>query len=681
MNDTSPWQRFASLATIVLVVAVLYVAQDLILPFALAALVTFMLAPIVQWLQRLRLPRVMAVVTSVLIALGAVLALGLTLVAQLDQLSDSLPQYRETIREKLATLGGTVADIERDLHDAMPDALDVISPGASPDAPLGLDGAAASLGLGKRPATPPVPVTVVDRPGLFEQIGAIAGPVLGPLGNVAVVFVLVLFMLMYLEDLRDRMVSLVNRRGVAMTTQAMSDVTQRISRYLLMTLVINTLYGVPVGIGLLLLGVPNALLWGLLATILRFIPYLGPWLAAGFPILLSFAISPGWTLTLEVTAMFLVFETISNNVVEPWIYGSRTGLSPLAIIVCALFWTWLWGMAGLLLAVPLTLIVVVSGRYVPSLRFLHTLLGDEPGLGTDWRFYQRLVAENSDEAERVAAEFLERRPLPELYDAVIVPTLRAAKIDEAAGQLSAEAAAALRERLADIMGGLPALAEKKKSARDKHLRHEAKGAAAKTGLAQVEAAAQEPAATQEPTSAQEPTAAAGVRVVWVPAGDPTGALVGPMLVELCAAVGIELLQVPITTLSSELVASAEALEPDVVIVAGLPPAPLARMRQLLTRLSAAGRDMRLIAAVWDSPVDDVVVGQAPRPRFGIGFGRAARGPTVLSEVRHRSERNALGSGDVAALIEAGAHTVCHTLAEAVGAVQSAAQQVHIMRAA
>lgn len=647
-ETSTPWLGIGSIATTLMIVAALYFAQDLFLPFALAALVTFLLAPVVAGLQRIWFPRAVAVVTTVVLALGGVVALGATLITQLDELSESLPKYRDTIREKLSALGGTVATIEKGLHDAMP------------------DGEAPKLLPGVKSKPAPMEVKVVpDKPGQFELVGTIVGPVLGPLGTIAVVFVLVLFMLFYMEDLRDRMVSVISRRGVTVTTQAMSEVTKRISRYLLMTLIINASYGIPVGIGLLLLGVPNALLWGLLAIILRFIPYLGPWLAASFPILLSFAISPGWELTIYVTAMFLVLELVSNNVVEPWLYGSRTGLSPLAIIVAALFWTWLWGTAGLLLAVPLTLILVVSGRYVPQLRMLHTLLGDDPGLGPEARFYQRLVAANSDEAARVAEEFLDRRPLRDLYDAVVLPAMRSAKEDEAAGRLTQQAVSTIRETVREITTGLPAVADKKRARRQKAARAEA-AEEPNQGLASLDQRAN----PRNTMPVAMPAGTAEVRVAFVPAGDDNDALVGQMLADLLRRDGITLMLVAPATLSSELVLATAEIDPHVIIIAGLPPVPHVRMRHLIDRIEDIEGDQRIIAGLWDAPVEEV---QTSEPRRRIGFGVRRNRPTVLSEVR--SPRGGATQGTDEGLIEAGAEQVVHTLCEAAEAVRRAVQHV------
>ena len=252
-------------------------------------------------------------------------------------------------------------------------------------------------------------------------------------------------MLLQREDLRDRIIRLVGSGDVARTTEAMNDAAKRISRYLLMQLVINVLYGLPVGVGLYLIGVPNPILWGLLATILRFIPYVGPMIAALFPIALSFAVAPGWTLPLLTIALFVTLELIINNVLEPWLYGSSTGLSPVAVLVAVVVWTTLWGPVGLLLSTPLTVCLVVLGRHVPQLAFFDVLLGDEPALPPEIKFYQRLLARDPDEATELAEEYLEDEPLEKLYDSVIIPALGLAEQDRLRGSLDRAAVQGIAE--------------------------------------------------------------------------------------------------------------------------------------------------------------------------------------------------------------------------------------------
>ncbi|XIA67881.1 AI-2E family transporter [Bradyrhizobium sp. TZ2] len=252
---------------------------------------------------------------------------------------------------------------------------------------------------------------------------------LAPLATAGLVVIFVIFVLLEREDLRDRFIKLAGAGDLQKSTQAINDATARVSRYLLMQLVVNLTYGIPIGIALYFIGVPNAPLWGLLAAVLRFIPYLGPFLAALFPIALAVAVDPGWTMLFWVVGVFLVAELISNNVVEPWLYGASTGLSSLAMIIAAIFWTMLWGPVGLFLATPLTVCAVVIGRYVPQLEFLGVLLGSDPVLAPEEQLYQRLLAGNLEEAVEIAEDYVDKYSSHELYDNVAIPALRLAEND------------------------------------------------------------------------------------------------------------------------------------------------------------------------------------------------------------------------------------------------------------
>jgi hypothetical protein len=256
------------------------------------------------------------------------------------------------------------------------------------------------------------------------------------LGNAAVVIVFVIFMLIGREDLRDRVIHLIGRQRLYLTTQALDDAGARVSRYLLAQLIVNVTYGIPIALGLYFIGIPNAVLWGLLATILRFIPYVGPWIAAFFPIVLSLAVSASWNTPILTIGLFLVIELISNNVVEPWLYGSSTGLSPMAIIVSAVFWTWLWGALGLLLATPLTVCIAVLGKYIPALAFLDVLLGDKPPIAQSDRFYQRLLAHDEEEVFEIAEKHCEEVSLVSAYENVVLPAVCLAELDFKSGDLN-----------------------------------------------------------------------------------------------------------------------------------------------------------------------------------------------------------------------------------------------------
>ncbi len=272
----------------------------------------------------------------------------------------------------------------------------------------------------------------------MQIISTVIGPLISPLATAGIVIVFVIFMLLKREDLRDRLIRLTGSRGLPRTTQALEDAAQRVGRYLLMQLVVNTAYAVPIGVGLWLIGIPNPILWGLLCALMRFVPYIGPIVAAFFPLALSIAIDPGWTTLLLTGALFIVVELIINYSLEPWLYGSSTGLSPIAIITAAVFWTWLWGPIGLLLSTPLTVCLVVLGRHVPQLAFLDVMLGDAPALSPPELLYRRLLAGDPHEATERAEDYLRTHSLAAFYDDVAVPALGLAEADRAEFHLTEE---------------------------------------------------------------------------------------------------------------------------------------------------------------------------------------------------------------------------------------------------
>ena len=250
-----------------------------------------------------------------------------------------------------------------------------------------------------------------------------------------IVVVLVIFFLVRREDLRDRFIRLTGKNQATVTTQMLGDAAARVSRYLSMLFLINTAFGVAVGLGLHLIGVPNAILWGIMAATLRFVPYIGPWIAAVAPTGLAMAISAGWLAPILTLGLFVVLELFCGNVLEPWLYGKGTGVSAVAVLVAAVFWTWLWGIVGLLLATPLTVCLLVIGKHVPQLSFLHVLLGNEPVFEPKRRVYQRLLAGDQEEAGELVDDDLESRPLVEVYDTLLIPALALAETDWHHGEL------------------------------------------------------------------------------------------------------------------------------------------------------------------------------------------------------------------------------------------------------
>lgn len=415
--------NIATAAIVLLTIAALYFGRNIFLPFALAILLSFMLAPPVAWLRRLHMPRVAAVVLVVASAVALVGALSVLVGSQAVNLAENLPSYQKTMQQKIRSIraaapGGSLIDRTTEVMQALGRELST----SSPD-PIAESRRAAS----RKPETEPLPVRIEppDQQPL-AVVQRIIGPLLGPVGTAGLVIIFIFFVLLEPSDLRDRFIRLAGT-DLHRTTEALSEAADRVSRYLLMQLVVNATYGLPLGIGLYLIGVPGAFLWALLAILLRFVPYLGPVIAALFPLTLAFAVDPGWSMLLWTAALVLALELISNNVIEPWLYGSSTGLTPVAVILAAIFWTLLWGPIGLILATPLTVCLVVMGRYVPQLAFLDVLLGSDPVLSPEERLYQRLLAGNVEEAIEIAETRVAEDSLLMFYDQVAVPALRLAE--------------------------------------------------------------------------------------------------------------------------------------------------------------------------------------------------------------------------------------------------------------
>ncbi|RVB52248.1 AI-2E family transporter [Mesorhizobium sp. M7A.F.Ca.CA.001.06.1.1] len=420
-----PRTSLPNVAAIVTTVAALYFGREVFLPIAIALLLTFALAPLVAALKKVGIPRIAAVIASVL---GAFAALGLfsfIVATQVSELAQNIPVYQTNILTKIRSLketgvgGGILARLSKVVERVGQeiDRQDPSLPAAAPE---------------KAPREP-VPVEIVAHERPLQVLQNVVGPLISPLGSAGLIIVVVIFMLLEREDLRDRFIRLVGCGDLHRTTEALQDAAKRVGRYLLMQLVVNIVYAIPIAIGLWALGIPNALLWGLLALALRFVPYIGPIIGMLLPLFLALAVAPGWSLVLWTAALFVVMELITGNVIEPWLYGSRTGLSPLAIIVAAIFWTWLWGPLGLILSTPLTVCLVVLGRHVPQFEFLDVLFGNEPVLEPHARLYQRLLAGDPEEATDHAEEMLEEKYLVEFYDKVAIPALLLGEQDRVRG--------------------------------------------------------------------------------------------------------------------------------------------------------------------------------------------------------------------------------------------------------
>ncbi len=410
---------FIYLASFAIVLGLLYSAKVILVPIALAVLLSFVLNPVVTRLQRLGVNRVGSVVLVALLAVLLFGGIGTGLTLQIRELSGQLPQYHENIVRKIAAFREAG---KGNILEKVQDAVNVIKQRL------------AEKQDGKGTAPEPVPVQVV--PSGFSEFGKFAGPAAETFATAGLVIVLVVFMLIYREDLRSRMIRLIGHGRLLITTRAIDDANQRISRFLVMQLVINAGFGLALGLGLFLIGVPYALLWAALAAVLRFIPFVGSWLVGALVFVFSVAAFPGWTQPLLVFALFVVLELLTYQVMEPLIFGHSTGITPVALFIAAAFWAWLWGPIGLALSTPLTTCLVVLGKYVPHLEFLGILLGDEGLLDADIGFYQRLLARDQDEAVGLIEDYLQDHPAEAVYDDILVPSLVLAKRDRARGGLT-----------------------------------------------------------------------------------------------------------------------------------------------------------------------------------------------------------------------------------------------------
>jgi predicted PurR-regulated permease PerM len=405
---------------------VLHFARDVLIPLALAILLAFLLAPAVRGLERLRLGRLASTLVVVAIGFAAIGAVGWIAATQAVSVAAKLPEYRENILAKMRALRHT------------------------PDSSLG-KAADAIKELENEAAPAEAPLAVTETPGSpLAALGEWAAPVAKPMGSALAVIVFTILMLLHRENMRDRLISVIGAGRINVTTQAMGEAAARVSRFLFTQLVVNACFGIPFGIALYFIGIPNAMLWGLLATLLRFIPYAGVWIAIAMPALLAVAIDDGWSMLGWTLGVFLVLELAAVNIAEPVLYGRSAGLSAMAVILAALFWTWMWGPVGLLLAMPLTVVATVVGRHVPQLGYLNTLLGVEPVLAPEARFYQRLVALDQEEAAELAEKYAEEHGVPALLGEVVIPALSLAERDRHQGDLDPR-----RERfLFDTVGGL-----------------------------------------------------------------------------------------------------------------------------------------------------------------------------------------------------------------------------------
>jgi predicted PurR-regulated permease PerM len=435
-----------------IIITTLYFGREIFVPIALAILLSFVLAPLVGVLQRIRMPRGLAVVSVVILAFVLIFAMGSLLATQLTQLAGDLPRYQSTISEKIQSFRETTAG-RGTLERASGMLKDLSKELEKPK------DAAAGTGSILSPKVPapltPVPVEVRQPdPSALESLQTLISPLLHPLATTGIIIIFVIFILLQREDLRNRLIRLAGSHDLQRTTAALDDAAGRLSRLFLIQLLLNGTFGMVIGVGLWLIGIPSAILWGILAAVLRFVPYIGAAIAAAFPLALAVAVDPSWTMLLWTIALFIVVEPIVGHVIEPMVYGHSTGLSPVAVVASATFWTALWGPIGLVLATPLTVCLVVLGRHVERLEFLDVMFGDRPALTPPEIFYQRMLAGDPTEAAEKAEEFLKERSLCSYYDEVALKGLQLAQVDAERGALDDERLTKIRDAVDEFTNNL-----------------------------------------------------------------------------------------------------------------------------------------------------------------------------------------------------------------------------------
>ncbi len=548
------WQRLLSIATsvwlVVLVVAALYFARAILIPIVLAVLLTFVLSPVVGALQRKGLGRIPSVLGVVFLAFCLLGAVGLGVAAQLKNLATELPQRKHQIEEKIERIReagrgsrffdvyDTVMDLSRQIQGTK----------AAPAGALG---------------TEPIPVRIEPSP--FPLVQSLAGPAIEVLLTAGMTLVLLMFMLIQREDLRNRVIRLWGNTSITNVTKAVDDAFRRISRFLLVQLAINAAFGTVLAIGLFLLGVPYPIFWGVLAGTLRYIPYIGIWIGALLPIVLSIAVQPGWTQPLLVLGLFLFLELITFNVLEPWLFGQTIGVSATALLIAAAFWAWLWGPIGLVISTPLTACLAVLGRYVRNLECFSILLGDEPVLEPHVLYYQRLLARDPDEAIDLIEEFVQTHSAEEVYDRVLVPALVLARENRERGDSTAEEQQFILEVTRELLEEL--LTRQDKS-----------GA--------------------EVASAPDLSAESGILVLGCPARDETDELALAMFGQLIEPSKCRFKVISHNKLTAEVISQVQQEQAKAICIAFVPPKGLAHTRYLCKRLRAQFQDLKILVGCW-----------------------------------------------------------------------------------
>jgi predicted PurR-regulated permease PerM len=566
-SSASNSSRLLTLIASVVMIVGLYFGRQVLIPLSLAVVLAFLFSPVVSFLQKCRFSRVPAVMTVLLLAFVFVGSLGWIVTDQLMEIVDQLPSYKSTLHGKIQALrfpSGTrlknattaVTELSADLAAASQSAADKKSPAKS--------------------QTRPIPVQVAQPPANAAQyVRTILGPLTGVLETAAMVIVFTLFMLVKREDLRNRLIRLMGDGQLTIVTQVLDEASRRLSRYLLAQCLVNTAYGLLFATAAALLGIPHAFLWGVFGAVLRFIPYVGTPIAALFPIFMALAVFPTWHQAALIFAVFVVLEILIANVIEPWLYGAHTGISSIAILVAAVFWATLWGPVGLILSTPLTVCLILMGRYVPHLNFLEVLLGDEAVLPVEAHFYQRLLALDQEEAREIAETYLKENPIGTFYDSVLIPALALSEQDRHLNSLEPRTSAFISQSAREL---IEELGERPEPTPNEDLARLFEDEELNRNVADSNVSPRLP-------------------VLCMPAGDEADELVAMMAEQLLHRLGCEARCLAVTNRTSlvDAVPSDAAL---VVLISALPPFSAGQARSLCRLLRARRPQVKILLGVW-----------------------------------------------------------------------------------
>ncbi len=561
-KDLAASSKSLMLIATLLVIATLYYGRQLLIPVALGLVFSFLLTPLVSLLEKTRIGRVASVLVVIAITLGVLCTVSWKVAGQLVEIAANFSDYKDNIDFKIESLrvskdgnlskaSATVTELNKELG-----------------AVSGKIAAAPGADKTQRPVRP-IPVQVAaPATNLLQDLRSLLGPLAGVLGTAVVVIILTVFMLLNREDLRNRAIRLAGRGQLTRMTQALDDAGQRLSKYLLLQFSVNAGYGLIFGGALYFIGVPHALLWGTLAALLRFVPYIGTLAAAVLPVMMAIAVSPGWRPASMVFGVFVALELVVSNFVEPMLYGVHTGISSLAILVAAVFWTTLWGPVGLILSTPLTVCLIVLGRYVPQLKFLEVVLGDEPVLTGAQRFYQRLLARDREEAESIAQTHRKEKSLVSVYETIFIPALRLAEQDYQIDALDDDTRRFVFRSTKDLIEDFGVFAEE-------------------------ESLLAPPGENRIPLQANR----SGARIACIAARSGPDELVAMMLVQLLHHSGYNATELAERRVEDVLAAVARE-ECGVACVSTLTAFAVPQARTLCRRLQAANSSLRLVMGLW-----------------------------------------------------------------------------------